>query len=141
MEIKKKVERYILDKGEKDIWAPTIYYAKVDIKLLFSIPFNANYEKHVGPVLGIDCSPFIKRLFLSCSSDGSVHLFDILNHRPVLIFEPGYNEYLLDVKWSPFRPTVFVSCSNQGNVYIYDLTISKTSPSNVIKYSEDISNH
>jgi WD40 repeat protein len=97
VEVKKKVERYVLDKGEKDVWAPTVYHAKPDLKLLFSIPFNANYEKHLGPVSGMNCSPFVKRLFLSSSTDGSVRLYDILNHRPVLVFEPGYNEYLLDV--------------------------------------------
>ena len=32
MEVKKKVERYVLDKGEKDVWAPTIFAAKPDIK-------------------------------------------------------------------------------------------------------------
>ena len=47
MEVKKKVERYILDRGaEKDIWAPTVYSAKPDVKMIFTVPFNANYEKH-----------------------------------------------------------------------------------------------
>ena len=128
MDVKKKVERYVQDKGEKDVWAHTVYHAKPDLKLLFSIPFNANYERHLGPVLGISSSPFVKRLFLSCSSDGSVRLYDILNHRPVAIFEPGYNEYLLDVAWSPFRPAVFATVSNMGSVYMYDLAKSKTSP-------------
>jgi WD40 repeat protein len=73
----------------------------------------------------MSCSPFVKRLFLSCSSDGSIRLYDVLNHRPVSIFEPGYNEYLLDVAWSPFRPAVFASVSNTGNIYIYDLNKSK----------------
>jgi len=122
MEVKKKVERYMLDRGtEKDIWAPTVYSAKPDIKMIFTVPFNANYERHLGPVLGLSCSSFVKRLFLSCSSDGSVRLYDILGHRPLLTFEPGYNEYLLDVQWSPFRPTVFATISNIGFVYLYDL--------------------
>lgn len=134
LDIKKKVERYALDKGAKDIWAPTVYHSKPDIKMIFSIPFNANYEKHMGPVLSLSCSHFAKRLFLSCSSDGNVRLYDILSHRPVLIFEPGYNEYLLDVQWSPFRPCVFVCVSNTGNVYIYDLASSKTSPAEILKH-------
>lgn len=70
MEVKKKVERYVMDKGEKDVWAPTVYSAKPDVKMLFTVPFNANYERHMGPVTGISASPFIKRLFLSCSQDG-----------------------------------------------------------------------
>jgi WD40 repeat protein len=134
MDVKKKVERYILDKGgEKDIWAPTVYHAKPDVKMIFSVPFNANYEKHLGPVLGLSSSPFVKRLFLSCSSDGSVRLYDLLGHRPVMVFEPGYNEYLLDVQWSPFRPAVFATISNLGNVYLYDLSVSKSSPIHILK--------
>ena len=137
MDVKKRVERYVLDKGgEKDIWAPTVYHAKPDVKMIFSVPFNANFERHLGPVLGLASSPFVKRLFLSCSSDGSIRLYDILGHRPVVIFEPGYNEYLLDVQWSPFRPAVFAAVSNIGNVYLYDLSVSKSSPAHTIRDSD-----
>jgi len=125
LEVKKRVERYVLDKGERDVWAPTVFHAKPDIRLVFPIPFNANYEKHMGPVSGISCSPFLKRVFLTCSTDGSVRLYDVLNHRPAVVFEPTYNEYLTDVLWSPFRATVFVTVSNTGTVYIYDLMLSK----------------
>ena len=90
MDVKKKVERYVLDKGnDKDIWAPTVYSAKPDVKMIYSVPFNANYERHLGPVLGVSCSPFVKRLFLTCSSDGSVRLYDLLGHKPLITFEPG----------------------------------------------------
>jgi WD40 repeat protein len=128
VEVKKRVERYVQDKGERDVYATSIYNAKPELKYLFSVPFNANYEKHLGPVTAISCSPFVKRLFLSCSSDGSVRLYDVLNHKPVCVFEPGYNEYLLDVQWSPFRPGVFAAVSNTGSVYIYDLIVSKSTP-------------
>jgi WD40 repeat protein len=123
--IKKAVERYVMDKGEKDIWAPTIFSAKPDIKVLFSIPFKDTYEKHMGPVTGTSCSPFVKRIFLTCSTDGTVRMYDVLGKRPILTFEPGYNEYLTAVAWSPFRPTVFVTVSDNGTLYIYDLMLSK----------------
>lgn len=42
-----------------------------------------------------------------------------------MVFEPGYNEYLMKVVWSPYRPTVFVTVSNTGVVYIYDLILSR----------------
>jgi WD40 repeat protein len=79
----------------------------------------------MGPVTGLACSPFIKRLFLTCSVDGAVRMYDVLNNRPVAVFEPGFNEYLTTVIWSPFRPTVFVTVSNSGTVFIYDLILSK----------------
>lgn len=125
MEVKKKVERYVMDKGEKDVWAPTVYSAKPDVKMLFTVPFNANYERHMGPVTGISASPFIKRLFLSCSQDGQIRIYDTLSNRPVTVFEPsgfGVSEYLTFIEWSPFRPAMFAALGSTGSVYIYDLT-------------------
>ena len=112
LEVKKRVERYVQDSGQRDVYAPTVYLAKPAIKLLFPNAVNANYEKHLGPCVSISCSPFVKRLFLSCSSDGSVRLYDMSNQRPIMVFEPGYNEYLMKVAWSPYRPTVFATISN-----------------------------
>jgi WD40 repeat protein len=113
----------------------TVFNAKPDIKLLYPSPFTSNFEKHMGPVTGLTCSPFIKRLFLTCSVDGAVRMYDVLNNRPVAVFEPGFNEYLQSVIWSPFRPTVFVTISNTGTVYIYDLVLSRQTPSYVLPYT------
>jgi WD40 repeat protein len=134
IDVKKRVERYAQDSAKRDIYAPTVYMAKPPIKLLFPNAVNANYEKHLGPCVSISCSPFIKRLFLSCSSDGSIRLYDSANQRPIMVFEPGYNEYMMQVAWSPVRPTVFVALSNTGTVYIYDLILSKQTPSYILDY-------
>ena len=134
-DVKKKIERYAQDKGEKEIQVQTVFNAKPDIKLLYPSPFTSNFEKHMGPVTGLTCSPFIKRLFLTCSVDGAVRMYDVLNNRPVAVFEPGFNEYLQSVIWSPFRPTVFVTISNTGTVYIYDLVLSRQTPSYVLPYT------
>ena len=61
-------------------------------------------------------------------------MYDVIETRPIAIFEPGYTEYLMCVAWSPFRPTVFAAASNNGTVYIYDLTLSKQVPSYVLDY-------
>jgi WD repeat-containing protein 34 len=61
-------------------------------------------------------------------------MYDVLNNRPITVFEPGYNEYMMQVCWSPFRPTVFAAVSNSGSVYIYDLMLSKQVPSYVLDY-------
>lgn len=137
-EVKKKVERYAQDRGDRDVQVQTVFNAKPDIKLLFPSPFTANYERHMGPVTGVNCSPFLKRLFLSCSVDGAVRMYDVLSNRPVAVFEPGYNEYLQQVIWSPFRATVFVTVSNNGTVYIYDLILSKQTPSYVLPYVKSL---
>ncbi len=45
-----QVERYCKDKGIKEVEAANIYDSKPDVKYIFSIPFNLNYERHYGPV-------------------------------------------------------------------------------------------
>ena len=52
-EVKKKIERYAQDKGQKEVDAQTVFNAKPDIKLLYPSPFTANYEKHMGPVTSV----------------------------------------------------------------------------------------
>jgi len=77
---------------------------------------------------------------MTCSIDGAVRMYDVLNNRPVAVFEPGYNEYLQNVLWSPYRPTVFVAVSNIGTVYIYDLLLSKQTPSYVLPFTQSLKN-
>ena len=40
--------------------------------------FSGNYEKHLGPCQAIACSPFQKRIFLSCGSDGAIRMLVVL---------------------------------------------------------------
>ena len=35
-------------------------------------------QAHAGPVYAISCSPFHRNLFLTCSTDGSVRLYNLL---------------------------------------------------------------
>ena len=88
----------------------------------------------MGPCLGVSCSPYVKRLLLTCSSDGQIRLYDSISRNPILVFEPGNNEYIMKVVWSPFRPCVFIAVSNSGSVYIYDLLLSKQAPSYILEY-------
>ena len=135
-EVKRRVERYVQDKGERDIWAPSVFGAKPEMKLIFPPAGNITYERHFGPVTGISCSPFQRRLFLTCSSDGSIRMYDVLGNRPVAMFEPGVAEYIMSVLWSPFRPAVFVAVASSGSVYIYDLLESKQTPSYVLPHTQ-----
>jgi WD repeat-containing protein 34 len=125
----------VQDKGSNEVVAASIFSAKPDIKTLFPIPRQTAYENHMGPVTGTSCSPFIKRIFLTCSTDGTVRLYDVQGQRPCSVFEPGHNEYLTSVCWSPFRPCVFATISNTGTVYIFDLLASKHAPAYVLKES------
>ncbi|KAG2497783.1 hypothetical protein HYH03_004055 [Edaphochlamys debaryana] len=85
---------------------------------------EANYTPHAGAVFGVDCSPFQRELFLSCSTDGSVRLYSSLRMQPLLHLEPTAS-YLFAVQFSPFRPMVFAAAGGDGFVYMYDLMRSQ----------------
>lgn len=137
-DVRKIVERYAQDRGNKEVTAETVFSAKPKIANLFPPSITANYERHNGPVTGLHCSPFLKRLFLTCSVDGAVRMYDVLNNRPVAVFEPSFGEYLQAVIWSPYRPTVFVAVSDSGTVYIYDLFLSRQAPSYALPYTHSL---
>jgi WD repeat-containing protein 34 len=128
--IKDIVDKHMLNRpsGPRQVYANHIFGAKPPIHMIYP-PFNSkqftNYDKHHGPVLGVATSPFNKRLFLTCSSDSSIRLYDVQDKKAVASFEPCFGEYLLCVQWSPFRPCVFACVSNAGTLYIYDLVRSK----------------
>jgi WD40 repeat protein len=136
-QVKQEVERYCMDRGYKEVEPVHIFNAKPDIKVLYSIPFNLSYEKQYGPNQSISCSPFHRKLFLSCSIDGTVRMYDINNTRCVGSFEPSSNEYLMDVCFSPIRPAVFAVIGTRGIPYIYDLTVSKQTPAYILEEADE----
>jgi len=98
-------------------------------------PSDFHYNRHVGPIQNVECSPFHRSLFLSCGSDGNVRLYDFLQKNPLLIIEPPMKYSPTVVKWLSTRPSVFAIGSDNGNIYFYDLQKSCHIPSNVIEAS------
>jgi WD40 repeat protein len=70
----------MLRPAPRQVYANHIFAAKPPIQMIYP-PFidrqAINYDKHFGPVLGVSASPFNKRLFLTCSTDGAVRLYDV----------------------------------------------------------------
>lgn len=77
MDVKMHVEQYCLSKGIKEIEPDHIFASKPEIRKLYLNPVQLAYEPHLGPVYSINFSPFLKNIFLTCSLDGSVKLFDL----------------------------------------------------------------
>mmetsp|Transcript_1390 Transcript_1390/g.2105 ORF Transcript_1390/g.2105 Transcript_1390/m.2105 type:complete len:554 (-) Transcript_1390:233-1894(-) len=96
-------------------------------KIVFTSPINFGFEEHAGPVHQVEFSPFHRSLFLSCSSDSSVRLYDVLQPKPITTLEPS-SHYLYAVQWSRSRPLVFAVATGDGSVYIYDLEDSSLNP-------------
>ncbi|XP_065071936.1 cytoplasmic dynein 2 intermediate chain 2-like isoform X2 [Rhopilema esculentum] len=97
-------------------------------------PVTLAYAPHIGPVYSVDCSPFHRNVFISCSMDTTVNIFSMLQIKPLYTIEPGAG-YLLHAQWSQSRPLVFFLTTENGKLLIYDLKVSQIKPTNVIDVS------
>lgn len=97
-----------------------------------SIPLKApalfTFSPHCGPVHAVACSPFHRNLFLTAGTDGHVHLYSMLQAKPVLSLQLSQT-YLFSVCWSSVRPLVFAAATGEGTVLIFDLGQSSLCPS------------
>jgi len=71
-------------------------------------------QGHHMAVYGVKWNPFHPRLFLSCSADWTVKLWDHLSKSPVLTFDLANS--VGDIAWSPFSSSVFATVTSDGRV-------------------------
>lgn len=97
--------------------------------------FAGEGHKHSGPANAIDTSPFFRNVFLSCSSDGSVRVFSLLDmqHKLALVPSPDTKHFLYGAAFSPVRPGVIATCSRNSQVHLYDLAQSRVEPAFTVK--------
>ncbi|KAJ3299036.1 WD repeat-containing protein 34 [Borealophlyctis nickersoniae] len=87
----------------------------------YTNPIVFAYTPHSGPVNSISCSPHHRNLILTGASDGSVRVYNALQAKTVLAFDPS-SRGVYAVEWSPYRSTVFACVTGEGAVCIYDLS-------------------
>jgi WD40 repeat protein len=95
------------------------------------------FVPHTGAVFGAQFSPFHRNIFITCSTDGSVRIYNSLNPSPLYYFTPNPTSmnYLYQVAWSPGRPLVFACSDAEGYIYVYDLVHSREKPFLVQKHA------
>ncbi len=71
-------------------------------------------------------NPFHPHIFLSCSADWTVRLWDQSISYPILTFDLG--NPVGDIAWAPFSSTVFAAVTSDGKVHIFDLVEDKYKP-------------
>ncbi|KAL9649632.1 hypothetical protein ABK040_003309 [Willaertia magna] len=89
--------------------------------------YEFSYENGTGYVYTVDTNPFNKELFMSCSSDGLVRIYNIFRSKDSLTLQPS-SETSMSAKFSPFRPLVVAVANSNGHLYMYDLQQSMTEP-------------
>ncbi|KFO23210.1 WD repeat-containing protein 78 [Fukomys damarensis] len=84
------------------------------------------YRGHKGPVYKVTWNPFCPDVFLSCSADWGVMIWQQENLQPFLSFYPT-THVVYDVAWSPKSSYIFAA-ANESRVEIWDLHISTLDP-------------
>ena len=83
-------------------------------------PIKSAFAPHVGPATSVAFSPFHRSLFMSCGSDATLRVFDLLNHKPLAELAPTPSP-LFACAWSHHRPLVFATGTADGRVLFFDL--------------------
>ena len=94
---------------------------------LYSKAYNTqhvrSYLGHHMSVYAVAFNPFHPGVFVSCSGDWQVKLWELDCERPVMSFDLGCG--VGDVCWSPFDSCVFVVVTADGRLRLFDLAVNK----------------
>jgi dynein intermediate chain 1 len=103
-----------------------------------STAFTSNYlqtfDGHSMAVYSIAWNRFHPRVFLSCSADWTVKVWEANTARAMMDFDLGTS--VGDVNWSPYSSTVFAACTSDGKVFVFDLAADKYNAVAEYKYSK-----
>eukprot|EP00878_Enallax_costatus_P035291 GHUV01039308.1.p1 GENE.GHUV01039308.1~~GHUV01039308.1.p1 ORF type:complete len:168 (+),score=27.02 GHUV01039308.1:321-824(+) len=93
----------------------------------YSEQYLESYSGHIGPVYGLQWSPFNPKLFISCSGDWTIRLWQEGRQQQLLSFQSS-NEEVLDVQWCPNNSTVFGAVTAGGRLELWDFAVSTLQP-------------
>ena len=92
----------------------------------YSGQYLETYQGHHMAVYALKWNPFHPRVFISCSADWTVKIWDHNIAQPILSFDLG--NAVGDVAWAPYSSTVFAAVTSDGKVHIFDLAENKHEP-------------
>uniref|UniRef100_A0A3B3VK75 Dynein axonemal intermediate chain 1 n=1 Tax=Poecilia latipinna TaxID=48699 RepID=A0A3B3VK75_9TELE len=89
----------------------------------YSSQFLETYDAHRMPVDTVKWNHFHPRIFISCSSDWNVKIWDHTIKTPMFTFDLG--SPVGDVCWAPYSSTIFAAVTIDRKVHVFDLSINK----------------
>ncbi|XP_076354403.1 dynein intermediate chain 2, ciliary-like isoform X2 [Tachypleus tridentatus] len=111
---------------------PTIFLVGVEegviykCSSIYSSPFLAAYKAHYQSIYSMEWNYYHSRVFISCSADWMVCIWDHTCIAPVFTFD--LHAEVGDIAWAPYSSTVFAAITANGKVHIYDLSVNKHLP-------------
>lgn len=92
----------------------------------YSGQYLESYVGHHMAVYSVRWNPFHPCVFISCSADWTVKLWDHNVSSPVMSFDLG--NAVGDVAWAPYSATIFAAVTSDGKVHVFDLLENKHEP-------------
>lgn len=89
----------------------------------YSGQYLETYEGHYHGVYAVKWNKFHPRVFLSCSADWTIKMWDMQITRPIMTFD--LQNAVGDVEWAPYSSTVFAACTFEGRLFVWDLNQQK----------------
>lgn len=89
----------------------------------YSTQYLNTYSAHHMAVYAVKWNPFHSKIFISCSADWTVKVWDHSIEEPIFTFDLGSS--VGDVAWAPYSSTVFAAVTSSGAVVVFDLSINK----------------
>lgn len=90
----------------------------------YSTQFLDTIQAHTMAVEAITWNPYHPDVFISCSADWTVKVWDNnYGHQPMFIFD--LNSPVGDVAWAPYSSTVFAAVTIDGKAHVFDLQFNK----------------
>uniref|UniRef100_A0A3B4VKL8 Dynein, axonemal, intermediate chain 1, paralog 1 n=1 Tax=Seriola dumerili TaxID=41447 RepID=A0A3B4VKL8_SERDU len=89
----------------------------------YSSQFLETYDAHSMAVDAVKWNHYHPKVFISCSSDWTVKIWDHTINTPMFTFD--LKAAVGDVSWAPYSSTVFGAVTTDGIVHVFDLNINK----------------
>jgi len=89
----------------------------------YSTHFLDTFQAHAMSVNTISWNPFHPDIFITCSADWTVKIWDYNFTTPLFIFD--LLSPVRDVAWAPYSSTVFAAVTTSGQCFVYDLNVNK----------------
>ncbi|XP_049762330.1 dynein intermediate chain 2, ciliary-like [Schistocerca cancellata] len=92
---------------------------------MYTASYLMTYNAHNMAVYRIHYNKYNSDIFVSCSADWTVKIWEDKRSDPLYIFDLG--NPVQDVEWAPYSSTVFAAITD-GRVHVFDLNIDKYRP-------------
>lgn len=91
--------------------------------LTYCSQFLETYDAHHMALYRIQWNLYHPNIFITCSADWSIKLWDHTQKEPLFTFD--LKSTVGDVCWAPFSSTVFAAVTADGKVHVFDLNVNK----------------